>query len=101
MSNWNDKLRAVPWIKELDLKKSIPCDGVVWKRVSQRRGYGSAHSKCKNKAHWRFTALRARKIDWMGSKTGNYCFSHVWTQIYDSGREDQRFIEWNNEQKVF
>lgn len=65
------------------LPKSRQCDG--WMRK-----YPWKRGMCKNPAKWKFRARRHRYPD---SKSGVYCWRHLWTQWYTNVEYD-KFKAW-------
>lgn len=49
---------------------------------------GKEKWRCKNAAHWRYCAKRNSD-----GKSGIYCQSHLWSQIYTNVEYD-RFMKW-------
>lgn len=59
-------------------------------RDARRPPTGVEPYRCRNVAHWRFVALRGRDA----GTTGNYCMTHLYSQLHDTTREDRRYREW-------
>lgn len=67
------------------LEESHTCEGWMSRRPRS----------CRNPARWRFRARRNQGRH-RESRTGTYCWAHLWTQLY-TNVEGPRFEKWWNE----
>lgn len=93
-------LLSIPWIRELE--KPVPCEDYRHSKISLKHIHSMGDrppegipesARCKNKAHYRYTA--SRKRDDYG-KTGNYCWPHTVSMLY---ADWHRYDEWRKDQK--
>jgi hypothetical protein len=93
-------LARVPWIRKLSI--GTRCDGIKWSKVPLKAVYAIAGRKptgitdqyrCRNMAHWKFTALKTSKMH--PATSGTYCWQHLMNLgIYYNSEETTRFQEW-------
>lgn len=97
MSRATDMAERLPWVKRL--KDPVPCQGVKWSTVALRDLYVmhgkqprgiQERSRCKNRAGWRFTALKRSS-----AKSGDYCWAHLLSAgLAHDPQEDERTRRW-------
>ena len=78
------------------------CDGYRWSRMplkalwadmpGHRPGLMEKY-RCRNAAHWVFTALAPRGSYDMPARSGTYCMSHLYSQLFYMNEWD-RFRDW-------
>ena len=82
------------------------CDGYRWSQVplkalfADMRGYDPVLKekyRCKNAAHYDFTALKARNEWDIVADSGVYCWSHLMSQL-DHMNEWSHFVRWWDKQ---
>lgn len=84
------------------------CDGYRWSRMplkalfADMRGYDLSlreRYRCRNTAHWTFSALKPRGSYDFPAHDGVYCLSHLYSELHHP-REWEHFRRWVERQLV-
>jgi hypothetical protein len=102
------RIAEIPWVKRYT-GKDKKCEGIKWGNVALKHLYTFGDkpaegipdkARCKLRAKWHFTALRARKHEGFSATTGDYCIHHLFSIIYSYQREYERYVKWSKEKET-
>lgn len=91
MSTATDLAAQLPWVTRLD--QAQDCDGYRWSHMPLAALNSSLtidQYRCRNRARWRFTALRGEDRYAFAARDGTYCWAHLWVQLMHGPAEEDR-----------
>jgi hypothetical protein len=92
MTTRMDYVARLPWVTRLE--RTQDCDGYRWGHMPDkalRDPEIRAKYKCRNRARWRFRAMKPSSRNPFPASDGTYCWPHLWSLgLQHSEAEDAR-----------
>jgi hypothetical protein len=80
MTTRADYVARLPWVTRLE--QTQDCDGYRWGHMpgkALRDPEIKAQYKCRNRARWRFRAMKPSSWNPVPASDGTYCWPHLWS----------------------